>query len=332
MNDFEVVMKFGQELEAKWLDNAIKDDKNKKSFRGVQRELQVMNLFLRNEWKDADREYQRILENRKYTPDFIGKQREIITAQYQEKLDQVVTGTKATIKQMIADKFKRLDKMLTEAPTTEQMALLQALQMRTGSLSKGELMKILPFFFRNYQSMRILEAIAETAGKKISIPLDGDVMDLYGLLDRGGQYLLGAADQLAAHGNPSPKYKAFFYSDPENPGNADLYYQQFIDCFDVPAQLQDYTITDKLTPAEQVKVKSYFSRISDLDPTKGTDNLTILRETQQVMREHPEDLGLMKRSDYAKYVREVEELEAINRKEAEKAANTDEKKKEKTAQ
>lgn len=326
MNDFEVVMKFGQELEAKWLDNAIKDDKNKKSFRGVQRELQVMNLFLRNEWKDADREYQRILENRKYTPDFIGKQREIITAQYQEKLDQVVTGTKATIKQMIADKFKRLDKMLTEAPTTEQMALLQALQMRTGSLSKGELMKILPFFFRNYQSMRILEAIAETAGKKISIPLDGDVMDLYGLLDRGGQYLLGAADQLAAHGNPSPKYKAFFYSDPENPGNADLYYQQFIDCFDVPAQLQDYTITDKLTPAEQVKVKSYFSRISDLDPTKGTDNLTILRETQQVMREHPNDLELMKRSDYAKYVREVEELEAINRKKAEEAAAADEKK------
>lgn len=326
MNDFEVIERFGQELEAKWLDNAVKNDKNKKSFRGVQRELQTMNLFLRNEWKDADREYQRILENKKYTPEFIGKKREIITAQYQEKLDQVVTGTKVTIKQMIADKFKRLDKMLTEAPTAEQMALLQALQMRTGSLSKGELMKILPFFYRNYQAMRILETIAETAGKKIIIPLDGDVMDLYGLLDRGGQYLLGAADQLATHGNPAPRYKAFFYSDPENPGNADLHYQQFIDCFDVPAQLQDYIIDDKLTAAEQVKVESYFSRISDLDPTKGTDNLTILRETQQVMREHPEDLELMRRSDYGRYVKEVEELEAINRKKAEEAAAADEKK------
>lgn len=90
--------------------------------------------------------------------------------------------------------------------------------------------------------------------------------------------------------------------------------------------MQDYTIDDRLSIPEQEKVKIYFSRIADLDPTKGADNIAILRETQQIMREHPEDLELMRRSDYGKYVREVEELEAINRKKAEEAAAADEKK------
>lgn len=213
MNDFEVIERFGQELEAKWLDNAVKENSSNKTFRGIQRLLQGTNLFLRNEWKQMNDEYQKILENKKYTPEFIGKKREQLTKQYDENVRTLVTGTKVTIRQLIADKFKRLDKMLTEAPTADQMALLQTLQMRTGNLSRGELMKVLPFFYRSYQSMRVLEAIAETAGKKISIPLDGDVMDLYGLLDRAGEYLLGAADQLANHGKPSATYDAFFYVD-----------------------------------------------------------------------------------------------------------------------
>ena len=317
MNDFETLERFGQELEAKWLETAINNDSNNKTFKGIQRLLQGMNLFLENERKDVEAEYQKLLENQKYTPKFIGEKRKELSKRYDENVKAMVAGTRATIKELIAEKFKRLDSMLVEAPTPEQTALLQTLQMRTGNLSTGELMKILPYFFRNYQAMRVLESIAETAGKTIVIPLDGDVMDMYGLLDRAGEYLLGAADQLAERGNVRYKYRAFFYFEPDSPGNADPIYQQFIDAFDIPAQLQDYTVTDALSPAEYAKVKALFSRIENLDPTKGADNLTILRETQQIMREHPDDLEMIKRSEYGKYVYEVLEIDRIN---SEKAA------------
>jgi hypothetical protein len=59
---------------------------------------------------------------------------------------------------------------------------------------------------------------------------------------------------------------------------------------------------------EEAKITSYFSEVIKLDPTKGLDNLNILRMTQQLLKEHPDDLDLMRRSEWRKYVVEVEEF------------------------
>lgn len=316
MNDFETLARFADELSAAWNKNAAKPE-NKKSFKGLQVELQKMRRFLQNEQKDREAQYQEILEDGVYTPKHIGQKRAEIDEKYRKAEESVIEGAKADIRAMVADKCKRLDKMLCEAPTAEQTALLQALQMRGGNVTKGELTKLIPYFYTNYQGMRILESVALAAGYHISIPIDGDVMDLYGTLDRAGNYLLDAADELGSFGKVTPRFRAFYYSDPENPGNADVTYQAFIDAFDTPAQLQDYTISEKLSAAEEAKVKTYFTRIADLDPTNAADNLTILRETQQVMKKHPEDIELMMRSEFGKYVIEVQEIEALNQKKAE---------------
>ena len=323
MNDFETMARFADELSAAWNKTAAKPE-NKKSFKGLQVELQNMRRFLLNEQKDRAQTYEAILANEKYTPKYINQKRAEIDEKYKTAESAVIEGAKADIRAMVADKYKRLDKMLCEAPTAEQTALLQALQMRGGNVTKGELTKLIPFFYTNYQGMRILESVALAAGYQITIPIDGDVMDLYGTLDRAGNYLLDAADELGSFGKVTPRFRAFYYSDPENPGNADVTYQAFIDAFDTPAQLQDYTISEKLSAAEAAKVGTYFTRIADLDPTNAADNLTILRETQQVMKKHPEDIELMMRSEFGKYVIEVQEIEALNQKKAE----ADEQKKE----
>lgn len=169
--------------------------------------------------------------------------------------------------------------------------------------------------------MKILESIALSAGHSIMIPISGDVMDMYGELDRAGQYLLRAADELAKSGKPDMAYRAFFFDNADNPGNCDFIYQRFIDMFDKPTQLQTYTISTALSEAEQAKINQMFRDLDGLDPTNAADNITILRGTQQIMKDHADDVELMKRSQYAKYVREVEEINSINSKYAEAIAN-----------
>lgn len=320
MTDFETMARFADDLQTAWTKTAAKPE-NKKSFKGLQLELQKMRRFLLNEQKDREAQYQEILEDGVFTPKHIGQKRAEIDEKYREAESAVIEGAKTDIRAMVADKYKRLDKMLCAAPTAEQTALLQALQMRGGNVSKGELTRLIPFFYTNYQGMRILESVALAAGYHITIPIDGDILDLYGTLDRAGNYLLDAADELGSFGKVTPRFRAFYYSDPKNPGNADPIFQQFIDMFDVPAQLQDYTVSKKLSAAEAAKVGTYFKKLAadldDLDPSNMADSITILRETQQIMKKHPDDIELMKRSEYGKYVREVEELEALNQKKAE---------------
>jgi len=320
MNDFETIGRFTIDLSNKW-NRITVSDKNKHSFVGIQRELKSMLLFLQNERKEREAEFRKISGMRKYTPEHISKERRKLDQEYQEAQNAVVDGVKEDIRDMIADKFKRLDAMIATPPTAEQVALLQTLQMRGRNISRAELTKLMSFFYTNYQGMKILETVAQAAGKRIYIPMKGDVMDLYGELDRAGEYLLRAADELKKPGKPDPKYRAFFFENDDNPGNCDFTFQRFIETFDKPVQLQDYNISTALSEAEQAQINTYFRTIDGLDPSNAADNITILRATQQIMHDHPDDLELMKRSAYSKYVREVEEISRLNAEQTEDIAH-----------
>lgn len=312
MTDFQTIMTTIQQISDKWNKVSI-SEKNLNSFTGMQKHLQLSRTFLQNEWKDVEAELKKISDTKIYDPSYISKRRKEIEDRYQQTREAVVSGIQKDIQNMVANKFKRLDKMLAEIPTQEQLALLQTIQMRGRNISKGELMKLMPHFFGNYQAMMILETVAEAAGHKIHTPMSGNVMDLYGELDRGGEYLKRAALEIVKPGKPDMAMRAFFYSDT----NADPMYQRFIDTFDVPTQLQDYTISTALSEAEQAQVNAYFRQLDGLDPTNWADNLSILRITQQVMKAHPDDIPMMKRSQYSRYVREVEEIDKINAAKAE---------------
>lgn len=316
MNDWAMVAQFAAELSDKWNKDSV-SIRNKHSFTGIQAELKQMKRFLQREQKEREKEFQKIAAMRKYLPEHINKKRRELDADFQTSQDMVVEAVKKDIREMIADKYKRLDGMIATAPTPEQTALLQTLQMRGRNISRAELTKLMSFFYTNYQGMKCLETVAQAAGHRVHIPMSGDVMDLYGELDRAGQYLLMAADELKKPGKPDPKYRAFFFDNEDNPGNCDFTFQRFIDTFDKPVQLQDYNISTALSEAEQAQINTYFRVIDGLDSSNAADNITILRATQQIMHDHPDDLELMKRSAYSKYVREVEEISRLNTEQAE---------------
>ena len=320
MNDFLTIQKYAQELSDRW-NKVTVSQQNKNSFTGIQALLKSMRSFLQNERKEYEDRYSTLVKQDVYTSSKIRKERQKIDEEWQAEKEEIISGAKQDVEEMIAGKFRKLDAMLTEAPTPQQYDLLRAIQMRGANISRGELMKVLPYFFTNYQGMKILETIARASGHNIMIPISGDVMDLYGELDRAGQYLLGAVNELAKPGKPDIRYGAFFYADPNQPGNADFTYERFIDLFDKPTQLQTYEISTALSASEQAKVNKIFRGLDGLDPSNAADNLNILRMTQQIMKDHPDDLNLMKRSQYGKYVSEVESIDAMNKAYAERLAN-----------
>lgn len=314
MNDFEAIIRFSDGLQAKWNETANNpDDKN--TFTGLQKQIKQMHALLRNERHDREQEYQKIMNDGRLTPDYIGKQRVKLDKQYHKMESMVVSGLRKDIEKMIADKLAKLDRMLVEAPSPNQVALLNAIQLRGKNISRGELMKMLPTFFRNYQSMKIFETLANAAGYRIPTPFsETDIVDLYALLDQGGNYLLECLGQVGK--DTIHLHRAFFFDNADAPGNADAEFQKFIDHFDVPVQLQTRTI-GKLTAAEEAVINSFFSDVDGLDPEK--DSVTILRSVQKILHKHPEDIDKMMKSKYAQLVAEVQELELINKKKAEAA-------------
>ena len=320
MNDFETIEQTIGQLSDKW-NKVTTGSQNKTTFMGMQKQLQTSRMFLQNEWKDVESKLTEISNEKIYDPSHINKKRMALMNKYQKVKEEVVAGTLQDIENMVANKFKKLDSMIVTTPTSEQMSLLQTIRMRGGNISRGELMKCMSYFFENYQALKIYETVAAAAGYHISTPMSGDVMDLYGALDRGGEYLKMAARQLAKPGKPDPAYGAFFYSDPQNPGNADPQFQEYINLFDKPVQMQEYHITTALSEAEKAQVNSYFRQLDGLDPANAADNLNILRVTDQIMKQHPDDIRLMKRSQYGRYVREVEEINKINAAKAEAMSN-----------
>ncbi len=310
MNDFEVITRFAKELSDRWSvsEKMVKNEKN--SFTGIQKELKSMRVFLKNEREEREKKFTEL--SKRYRGDYIQKERRRLDVEYQESKEKIVEAVKEDIRAMVEDKYRKLDAMIVSAPTPEQTALLNILNMRTGNLTKGELMKILPQFYTNYQGMRVLEMIATTAGYHINVPISGDVMDLYGELDKGGRYLLEVANDLAKPGKPDLKYRAFYFDNADNPGNCDLAYERYIQMFDRPAQLIDFAITDALSAAEQAEINSLFRGIDGLDPTNAGDNITILRNVQEIIKDHPGELELMKRSQYSRYVYEALDVQHIN--------------------
>ncbi len=312
MNDFEALMRFTDSLQEKWNKTAAKED-TRRSFTGLQSQIKAMHTFLLNEQADRESEYRKIQEDGKLTPAYIGRRRKELDERYQKAKNKVISTLEEAVRDMISDKFVRLDKMLVTAPSPDQVALLNSIKMRGKNISRGELMKMLPAFMRNYQAMRIFENLSQSAGYSVSIPLDGDICDMYALLDEGGKYLLECVNSVGKQ--DIHLHRAFFYDNPQAPGNADPEFQKYIDSFDVAVQLQDFTVSKGLSAADEAMISSYFSDIDELDPEK--DSVTILRSVQKILHKHPEDIDKMMKSKYAQLVAEVQELELINKKKAE---------------
>lgn len=118
--------------------------------------------------------------------------------------------------------------MLCSAPSEKQLRLLSALQMR-GDVDSLEVHHILPIFFENYQSMRVLQAISEQNGIVLHLPVQLDCHTMFDTLKKASDYLLAACNELSKKwDNMDVKFRAFYTSNDKEPDKQyDPLYQSY---------------------------------------------------------------------------------------------------------
>ena len=285
------------------------------------REGQRMHNFLRDYKTNAAKEYREIASR------FSGSYEKEQRMEYEERISSankaVVSGYRKDIEEFIRDKTERLDGMLTTPPTTNQRELLDSLKLRVGNLSKAEAMRILPVFFDNYTALKAFQEICKDAGYKLYVPLP-DVMQLYQDLEGFEKYMNQIADQIGAS-EPSYIAKSFFY-DPDDPSYIEPAIARFSEAFDTVPQLQNHEM-DSLTAGEQARINAMFKGIEKLDPNKFSDLIRISGMVQKIVKDHKDDMEMILRSPYGKYVElstnlEMAKLEAIAEDKASKSESS----------
>lgn len=200
---------------------------------------------------------------------------------------------------------ERVTKAVRTAPTQSMLNLLETLRLRD-DLDAVELHDMLPVFFGNANAMRALQCIAKQNGISLNMPVQFDCASLHKTIDDAKAYLLGACDEL---GKPSRqkniKYHAFFFQDPADPAHiSDPVFQEYVDMLDYIPQLSDVKPEKTgLSPFERAKIEWYYN---------GLENATTAQidaRTREILAHHPEDIGILKLSQYADSVAVVEEAE-----------------------
>lgn len=291
------VMDAIRRIQTEW--NKIKPGKNKSgSVYGLWAEAREMKTYLDQKRREIEAEYQGL--SKKLSPSFLQSQRRELDKEYDQAVEEIRDGFRKDIQAFVDSKTEKLDTMLVTAPAPEQRDLLSALQMRGRNVTKAEMFRIMPVFYNNYNSLKAFEQICRDAGQTVHIPV-ADSMEMYAGLEELQSYFLKITGEI---GKPvvDAQYRPFFYTEPENPLiTADPNVTRFSNLFDNVEQLQDDSL--KLTYAEEAKARALFSSVESLDPEKPMDQIKIANLTDQILRDHPEDIALILRSDYAPYAK-----------------------------
>ena len=182
----------------------------------------------------------------------------------------------------------------------EQLRLLKALQMR-GDVDSVEVHHILPIFFENYQSMRVLQAVSEQNGIKLRLPVQLDCRKMFNTLNEASNYLLAACNEFSKKwDNMDIRFHAFYtVNEDEKDKQYDPVYQRYIDLFDNTPQLQEVKAEkQRLSKGELARINWYMRDVKGLDISNPADCITIIKKINDVVKEHPDMVTLFKLSEY----------------------------------
>lgn len=294
-------------LKESWKNASAGKDK-KRTFAGIQREMQDLYFFLSNERAILDSELNELKDV--WSNKVIAERRTKLISEFDEMAKEAVEATRQDIETLTSAKMDKIGEMLATAPSEEQLRLLSALQMRE-DIDHTELIHILPVFFENYQAMKVLSAIGKRNGIALGLPSQLDCRTLFETLNEATDYLLNACDEFSKEWKDvSIRYHAFLTVNPkEKDRQYDPHYQQYIDLFDYTPQLQDCKAEKQyLSQGEKAKIDWYFRDIATLNPSDAGDHAIILHRVEEVLTAHPEEKDLLKLSQYADYVAEVETI------------------------
>ena len=288
-------------LSTEWEAASVNFDKESK-FSGLQHRLQKERAFLLSQKRRLNESVEafRTVYNNEKTHFY---ERELLQ-EYDAMKEKHVQAAKQEVRAFIDSKNALFDNMLKTPPTDTQNRLLQVLVMRGATVTRREYNRLLPAFFGNYHAMKALQTIAETSGVRVDIPAQYDATVLMDSIGNAETYLNAACDQLGNTGKAFDlRYHAFYTVDESNPDFIqDPAYREIVNLFDAVPQLNSIGIVkESLTPTETARVNTYMESIEGMNETQ------VLQHVQKVITEHPEDIEIMKLSQYADYVKTVQD-------------------------
>lgn len=255
-----------------------------------------------------------------YRPEAIAKEQKELNGNLNTAINEVKKATREMIGEYKEVETKKVSKMVSTPPTSEQLALLSSLNMRK-SISPSELELVGQSVASNYQATRILSDIAASQGCYLSMPIRS-VDEINEAIEKTCDYLNDATNYIDTPYREISQKKKFFFAVDEAHKDmiGDPYFTEQAKALDSTTELRAIK-ADKtgLNAAERIKVADYMNSVKDADVTTDAGKMKVMHQIQKTIQEHPEALPLMRLSDYSDLTRSVEKVRAMTVDKDEKA-------------
>lgn len=145
----------------------------------------------------------------KYNDAYIQKIRQEMITKLEEGVKVSADELWEMVKETCDYKRTAIEKMLIEAPTNDQMNLLNALKLQGKNVDPDEVKSIAAQLMGNYRAIHALRVMAAEQGIKLSFPAQYDYQQLKETLNRTEAYLKDRVRDLSNH---TDKNHMGFYS------------------------------------------------------------------------------------------------------------------------
>ncbi len=233
---------------------------------------------------EVDQAYNSLLERNMYSVDYLKKIKADGEAEVSKARLSFAADLEAMVKLTVSEKRTALNKMLADAPTSDQMNLLNALQLQGSSVTADEVSSIALQFTGNYRALHTLQVIAERAGHRFHIPVQYDYQALSDALKYAESYLKSVIHDLkncTAYRQMGLNSKVFldvWGNGEDGQKHDDLNYKtNVVDVLDANEQTTPTVEARKLTDQEKAIVESLF-----------TDGSAPVENTMAMIMESPE--------------------------------------------
>lgn len=276
------------------------------TYYGIWKELNNSRFFWSNEYRDAMTTFDGF--KGLYDAKLIASKKQDYNNEHTKMTAAATASYRSMIKEFTKKQHDNVRKMVRTAPTESIRNLLEVLKMRD-DLSPVELQDILPIAFDNYHALRTLQTIARQNGIALTVPVQLDCVEMHKVIDKAHDYLTDACDELFKPKDKVLHYRDFFTVNPDEPDKVySPVYADYIAVLDTVPQLQDVSAKKSgLSISEKQKIDWYFR-----DLPENANKTRVAEFVRDVMQKHPEDIPLLKLSQYAE---SVEIVEAADKKE-----------------
>lgn len=212
---------------------------------------------------------------------------------FKEEAANIQAAFRNDINKVIAHKRANLDKMISTAPTQEQLNLLSALQIRKDTLSPGEVYKIATSFLDNYNALSALRTIAKGAGIDVVIPSGLNYEELSRSLKWTEKYLNGRCDDIVVEWKKMTHFGRLFFG---KEWDDNLFEDNAISVLDNAAQMSvEVTSAERaITATEKEMIEGLFK---DVPKVELADKVKTIAADSKAIEEL-----LMLHPDYKKYL------------------------------